>query len=328
MKASRRAFLLYPGSDLRLGSNTAVSGDKLDHKQGSDHQHDTDRQSDVPALDKARDDEADERDRRDRDRVRQLRTDVVDVVALRTRGGHDGGIGDRGAVVAADSARETSGDTDDLQLAAREDRQNDRDQDTEGTPGGTGRESEQARYQEDDGGQEVLQRSRRAVHQISDKVLCAHQGGHVLQRGSEGEDEDRGNHREEALRNLLHRLFEGNDTAEHQINDGKYQRDRARPRQTDGCVGVAERVDKAHAIEDAAVIDQREDGYADKDQYGQDEVDDLAIGVDALVLQLLVDSLTGGVEVVLELRVVLMHRHRAVVKAHDADRDDENEGQK
>ena len=59
----------------------------------------------VDVLREARDDETDEADGRDGDRVGQLRGDVVQVVALRTGGRHDGGVGDGGAVVAADSAR-------------------------------------------------------------------------------------------------------------------------------------------------------------------------------------------------------------------------------
>ena len=107
---------------------------ELEEEQRTDHQYDTDRQRDEPALDKAGYDKADERYRGNGDRVRQLSRYVVDVVTLRTRRGHDGGVGNGRAVVAAYSARETGGDTDDLQLAVREDGQNDRNEDTEGAP--------------------------------------------------------------------------------------------------------------------------------------------------------------------------------------------------
>ena len=121
-------------SDFCLFDLVAVLGDELEHYQNADHQHSADGQRDHPALREARDDEAYERHARDRQRVWQLGRYMVDVVALSACGGHDGGVGDRRAVVAAYSARETSGDTDDLKLAAREDVEYDRDEDTECTP--------------------------------------------------------------------------------------------------------------------------------------------------------------------------------------------------
>ena len=101
--------------------------------------------------DKTRQQEADKGDDRDGDCVGQLGLDVLDVVAVCAGRGHDGRVGDGGAVVAADSAGQACGDADHQQrIADLEDGQNNGDQDAEGAPACAGRESEQAGNDEDD----------------------------------------------------------------------------------------------------------------------------------------------------------------------------------
>ena len=70
----------------------------------------------------ARDYVAHAADRRAGDGVGQLGRDVVHVVALGARGGHDGGVRDGRAVVAADGARHAGGDADNaVRVGQRED---------------------------------------------------------------------------------------------------------------------------------------------------------------------------------------------------------------
>ena len=85
--------------------------------------------------------------------------------------------------------------TDDEELAAfGEDGNNDRNENTEGTPGSTGRECKEASNDEDDCGEEVCEAFSSAAHEVVNVVLRTEQRGDILERGSEGENEDCGNH--------------------------------------------------------------------------------------------------------------------------------------
>ena len=92
-------------------------------------------------------------------RIRQLRGNVVDVVALAARGSHNGCIRNRGAVVAHNRAAEAgrNGNAHHLADLIREDVDNDWDQDAERTPGGTRRKREAAADRKHDAGQEANQ---------------------------------------------------------------------------------------------------------------------------------------------------------------------------
>ena len=57
-------------------------------EERADHQHDADGEADDPVLDKAREHKAHKAQARDRDGIGQLRGDVVDMLHLRTGGGH------------------------------------------------------------------------------------------------------------------------------------------------------------------------------------------------------------------------------------------------
>ena len=87
--------------------------------------------------------------RRDHQRVRHLRGNVINVVALCTRGCEDGRIRNRRNVVAADRARQRCGNADGHDLRhIRAHRNDDRNQDADGAPRGAGGEAEAARNEE------------------------------------------------------------------------------------------------------------------------------------------------------------------------------------
>ena len=104
-------------------------------EENGKHQDCGDRKGHIDVLHEARDDEAHKAHGCDRDCIGQLRGHMVEMLALRTGGGHDGRVGDGGAVVAAHSACAAGGDADDEQRAVgREDSGDDRDQNADMVP--------------------------------------------------------------------------------------------------------------------------------------------------------------------------------------------------
>ena len=98
---------------------------------------------------------------------------MVDMVTLGTGGGHDGGVGDGGAVVSAHRAGHTGGDADDGQRVVHGKYVLDNgDQDAEGTPAGAGGKGQQTAHHEYDDGQQHLQ-ALGAADEVTDKVLGA-----------------------------------------------------------------------------------------------------------------------------------------------------------
>ena len=77
----------------------------------------------------------------------------------------------------------------------------------------------------------------------------------------------------------------------------------------------------------AAGIEQADDAGDDQHDHGEQQVDDLAVGVELAVFQRLVDVVAGGVEIAVEHGVHLVQAHRAEVELHEDDRDDEHDGQ-
>ena len=134
-----------------------ISRDLLDHIQRCNHQCKADHEHNKDIADESGDQVGDEGNSCNGDDVGQLRGDMGDMLTLCTGGSHDRRIGDRGAVVAADSAGHAGGDGDNHQLrvGVLEHCNNDRDQDSEGTPGGSRRESQKAPHNENDRREEI-----------------------------------------------------------------------------------------------------------------------------------------------------------------------------
>ena len=194
----------FPGSALagrKLDADDA-EGDQL-QRNGHSQQDQRGEKAGAGAEDdlaQAGDDVADRRDGGHGDGIGQLGGHMVHMAAMGARRGHDGGIGDGGAVVAADRAGQARRDGDDQHLALREGVADDGDQDGEGAPRSAGGKGEEDRHEEDDGGQQVLQGRRRAVQQVRDVVFCAQQVGHAGKGPCQREDQHGADHGLEALR--------------------------------------------------------------------------------------------------------------------------------
>ena len=140
-----------------------AGGELLHDKQESQHEYDAHRQGDEGGLHETGHNISDKGDDRTGDGVGKLRGHVVHVVALSAGRGHDGGVGDGGAVVAAHSARHAGGDADDAQgIVQGEDVLHDGDQDAEGAPAGAGRKGNKNCNAEDD--------QRHKVHQAGIQI--------------------------------------------------------------------------------------------------------------------------------------------------------------
>ena len=320
-----RVYYFY--SFLLLDSRLRLLADGgAQDEQNHDGHYDADRQADPCALDEARDDEVDKAYERNGDRVGQLSPDVLNVVAVSAGGGHDGRVGNGGAVVAADSAREAGGDADHQQrIADLEDGQDDGDEDAEGSPARAGRKGQQAGDNEYDRREHVEQARGGGLHNTLNIIGRTKQTGHVLQRDREGQDQDRGNHCIEALYAAAHCVLEGGNAAADEIDNSEYKRYERAPGQADKGVGVAERADKvaghtAFCIPEAADVHQADNAHDYKNYDGNEHIPQGGLGV----LDLLVAA--ERAEIALEsFKLALCHR--AVVKAHDDHADDEHEGQ-
>ena len=124
----------------------------------------------------------------------------------------DRGIRTRGAVVAANRTGHAGGDGDDHQLMVNtlEAGNHDGDQDTESTPGCTGRECQETADQEYECGQEA--HDSIVAGNIGDEacniILRAERIGHGLQGPCKGQDQDRGDHALEAFGKGVHTFLE------------------------------------------------------------------------------------------------------------------------
>ena len=159
-----------------------ISRDLLDHIQRCNHQCKADHEHNKDIADESGDQVGDEGNSCNGDDVGQLRGDMGDMLTLCTGGSHDRRIGDRGAVVAAHRAGHAGGDGDNHQLrvGVLEHCNNDRDQDTKGSPAGSGGKGEDRTDQEDDGRQERHQVSSCLADGTGNKTRSAEYVCHGL----------------------------------------------------------------------------------------------------------------------------------------------------
>ena len=238
------------------------------------------------------------------------------MVALGPRGGHDGGVRDGGAVVAADGAGHAGGDADDGQgVVHGEHVLHDGDEDAEGAPAGAGGEGQQAADDKDDDGQEHLQ-VLGAAYKVTDKVLGAQGVGHALQSPGESEDEDGGHHGLEALRDAAHHLLEAQGAAGKVVHQGEQKTEGGAQHQAHGGVGVGEGVHKAGAGEEVAGVDHAHHAAEDQHHDGQHQVDDLALVLHDLLVHHGV-GVGAGEQVALLHGVALKAGHGAEVHLHE-----------
>ena len=203
---------------------------------------------------------------------------MVDMVTLRPGRGHNGGVGDGGAVVAAHRARHTGGDADDGQgLAHGEHALDDGDEDAEGAPGGSSGKGQQAAHREYDNGQQNLNAGGGA-HKVAHKIFRAQGVGHPLQRPSKGENHDGGHHGFKALRDAAHHLFKGHGPAKYVVHQGEHQTECGAQHKAHRGVGVREGGDKVLPGEKTAGVDHTHHTAHHQHRDGQHQIQHGTLG--------------------------------------------------
>ena len=251
---------------------------------------------------------------------------MVNVVAVCAGGRHDGGVGDGGAVVAADRTGETGGNAHDLQVGSRvEDRKHDGDEDAEGAPARAGGEGQQAGDHEDDSGQQHEETFGRLLHQTLHIIGGAEETRHALEGDGEGEDQNGGDHGVEALGHAAHSALEGDDTARAEVDDGQDQRDQRTPGQTHKGIGITEGCDEVArvglGIPEAADIDEADDAEDDEQEDGNEHIPHIRAG-GALLLLLAQRAEVAGLG-----SLELGRGHGTVVHTENDHGDDEHDGE-
>ena len=246
---------------------------------------------------------------------------MLDVVAVCTGRGHDGRVGDGGAVVAADSAGKACGDTDHKQVGSvSKDGQHDGDQDAEGAPAGAGGESQTDRDEEDDRREHGEQAVSRALNETRDVYVSTEETGHVLEGERECEDEQCGDHCDKTLGDAGGSVLESDDAAQEQVHKGDDQRNDAAPGKANRGVGIGKGINEACAVPEAADIHHADDAeyykYDDRNEHIPN----------AGVLNVVFFIVADGAKLALKC-LHLGLGHGAVIKAHNGDRNDEYDGQ-
>ena len=305
------------------------------HSDG--HQSEGEDQADNHILDEASEDVSHKGNSGSGHSVGQLSLNVVQVVALATGRSHDGGIGDGGAVVAADGTGHTSGNQDGTDgliagLEANTDfgesSNDDGDQDTESTPGSTGSEGHDTGDDEDDGGQHGHHTTGEAFNQSSDVFLQTQGVGHRLQGPGEGQDQDGGDHGLEAFGNQIHHLTEGQDLTNHVPNNGDDHAEEGTISQTQRGVGVGEGFGEGNITrEETAGVDQTDDTHNNQNNNGEDQVDNLTLGAGLFVFSVSIGTVGSGVDVALLNGVLFMGSHGTKFHLHDGHDNHHEQGQ-
>ena len=256
---------------------------------------------------------------------------MVDVVALCAGRGHDGRVGDRGNVIAADRACQDGGDRDDhhLLVCRLEHGNHDGNQDGERAPAGAGRERDKDRNQEDDerdNRDEVAGQVQVAGDKVADTKLIAH----ALQGPREGQDQDRGGHHFGSLRQRAHEILEADDLSG-QVQDARENNgDDGREDQGDLRVAPCERIDHVGCAVEITGVDHRADRSEDHNGHGKDQVDDLAlVGLHRglVFLGKCLELLAAGSEQVAFFRVSFMFSHETEIDAPGRDEEDHEQSQ-
>ena len=230
-------------------------------------------------------------------------------------------------MIAADRTSQAGGNANGEQLGlGRENRHDDRDEDAEGAPARARGKRETKRDEEDDRRQHAIQAGGGALHQPGNEDIGAECGRRELEGEREGEDEQRRDHRPEAIDNADSRIAEADDASAQQIDEGEDERDDGAPWQADRRIGIAKRQGKitvAFGLRIPEAADEHHADYAehDEDDDGDEHVDELGARVVELFL------VAERAEHAIAIRLDLGTGHGAVVEAHDDDDDDEDNGE-
>ena len=262
---------------------------------------------------------------------------MIQMEAVSTGGSHDGGIGDGGAMVAHNAAGAGSGQADGAQHGLHvvvEHGNNDGGHNADGTPGGTGGEADGSADQEDHGRQEHLQVACTG-HGVLDELGGVHGvTGEGAQGPREGQDQDGGDHLDKALRHRLEGLLEADSAAQPEVDKGEHAADQTAQRQSRTGIGVGEGHHEVMVAVSGIVIvaagpDQGDHADDDQDDDGHQQVGHGGLTGSGLLIIVSTGegTLGSGEQVVLDLGVVLMGQHGAVVDVQQGDDHDHDQSQ-
>ena len=208
------------------------------------------------------------------------------------------------------------------------------DHDADGAPGRTGGEADEAGHDEDHGGQELGQVTgvgHDALHERADLQTIV--TAQTAQRPGEAQDQDGGDHLDEAVGHGLEGLLEADQAAQPVIDEREHDgHDRAQAQaRTSGRIGEGH--DEVVVVVALGIPHTAGPNQADHAQGDQNDNGDEQIGHGGVLCAFLVvirageGTMLGGEQVTLDLGVVLMGQHRAVVNVEHGDDDDHDEGQ-
>lgn len=232
-------------------------------------------------------------------------------------------------MVAADGAGHAGAHCDDHQLRIRslEAGNDDRDQDTESTPGSAGRKGQAYGDQEDDGGQEGCEARCVVGDDARNEFLGAQAGGRAVQGPCQGQDQDGGYHLLEAVRQASHHFFKGQGVADQVINHGDDQGAERAQYQSDGSITAGKGIDEIGAAEESAGVDHADDTADDQREDRDQHIRNDPMMSMRFVFRICVRAVRCGIDITLLSSIVFMQRHRSVVDVHEDDHDHHGDGQ-
>ena len=291
-------------------------------------QHETGGQGEQRAPGEARHEEGEERHGSHRQRIRQLRDDVVEVVALSTRRRQDGGVGNRRAVVAAHGTRHAGRDGNHHEFAvdALEAGNHDGNQNAERAPRRARSEGQAHGDNKDDGGQEVHQAGGSMRCEAGYIGCCPQAVRHMLQRPGKHQNQYGGNHLAEALGQAVHTVAERCRAAQQIICHGERKGYGRAHHQSQRGIALGKGGDEVLATEETARVNHADDTADDEKDHGNHQVGHAARRSAARRLSTGRALFAGGEEVAAK-GIPLVLQHGTVVELHDGDEDNHRQRQ-
>ena len=317
-----------------LGGCFTAADSAAEVEQGQHHDDKTGPEADGQALAEACHDIADKAADGNNAGIGHLRGDVFDMRTGRAGAGQNGGVRNGRTVVAEDAARKGGGQGDQHQAAVGVDDlrhgHDNGDQDAEGSPGSAGGEAEEARQNEDDGGEKAAGKAAVGFHKRLDEDRGLQQ---VPADAADGPGQHKngvgGHHGLHALHAAVHEGLERQDTAGHKLDEGHEQGRKGGERQSRSRRAVAEGgregVIRGIAAPVAAIEEQGHDGKDDEGGNGDQHVENMAAHAGFRLLVLIV--LLVAFAHVAGLSAQLRFAHGAEVEVAGADQHHHDDGE-
>ena len=205
---------------------------------------------------------------------------MVHVVALCTGGRHNGGVGNGGAVIAADGTGHAGGHTDDAHGRGQiEDIQGNGNQNAESAPAGAGGKGQKCADDENNGGEQRLESGGGALDGGGNEDTSAQGIGHGFQRPSKGQNQNSRDHGLEAFGNAVHHVTEGHGTTAQVEDESQHHGKGGAQHQTHRGVGTGKGVHEVLTGEEAAGVDHADDAADNEGSNGENKINDVALGI-------------------------------------------------